>query len=305
MSEVTPNFFLLGANKAGTTSLSYYLSQHPDVFMSEPKEPPFFGAEYDRGMAYYQRTYFRRHAGEKIAGDAATQHLHLPFVATRIAASIHDPLFAVICRNPVERLLSAYWHCVSRGFEFRPIEEVIDTNFRLLTEGQAFETEREAALYARVLKTRGDAGLVQDFCLYLDPGYYAQNIERYRAIFGKNRIKIVFFEDLSANAEAVTNDVLGFLGLTPVSGLDTRKLNQARSRTATRLLDHIATMPGIERIPLHLRTTAKQLIGQILTNRWNIKPPLSPALRRQLVEHYSPHNRRLAALTGRSLDHWS
>ena len=59
-----PTFFLLGASKAGTTSLHYYLAQHPDILMSDPKEPAFFRLEYERGPDWYWRTYFRRYAGQ-------------------------------------------------------------------------------------------------------------------------------------------------------------------------------------------------------------------------------------------------
>ena len=60
-----PNFFLIGTAKAGTTSVHYYLSQHPDVLMSDPKEPLFFQIEYERGLDYYLSTYFRNYAGQK------------------------------------------------------------------------------------------------------------------------------------------------------------------------------------------------------------------------------------------------
>jgi hypothetical protein len=300
-----PNFFLIGANKAGTTSLHYYLSQHPDVSMSNPKEPRFFSAEYDRGFEYYRKTYFREYRGESVLGDAATQHLYLPFVAKRIAASVHEPRFAVICRNPVDRLVSNFWHRTSTGLESRSLEEVIDLNLRLLHEGQAFATEREATLYANVFRDSGGAGLIKDFCFYIEPGYYAQNIEAYRSIFGTERIKILFFEDLEASPEAVTNELLDFLGLTPITLLDARRLNEARSRSAARVVRFFGAMPGIGRIPPRLKTTVKQQISRMLTSRSNTKPPISLAERQQLAAHYRPHNRRLAILTGRSLDHWA
>jgi len=305
MSALMPNFFLIGANKAGTTSLYYYLSQHPDVSMSTPKEPRFFSAEYDRGFEYYRRTYFRQYGGERIIGDAATQHLYLPFVARRIAANIHDPRFTVICRNPVDRVVSNYWHRTSTGLETRSFEEAIDLNLRLLAEGQSFATESEAILYAKVFRDSGDAGLIKDFCFYIEPGCYAQNIDVYRSIFGAERIKILFFEDLEANPEAVTNELLDFLGLTPICFSDAPRLNEARSRSAARVVRFLGTMPGIGRVPLRLKTTVKQQISRMLTHRNNTKPPISPAERQQLAAHYLPHNRRLAELTGRSLEHWA
>jgi hypothetical protein len=66
-----PGDNFLGASKAGTTSLYHYLSEHPDVFMSEPKEPPFFRLEYERGSDYYWQTYFRGYRGEQQIGNAA------------------------------------------------------------------------------------------------------------------------------------------------------------------------------------------------------------------------------------------
>lgn len=272
--------------------------------MSSPKEPRFFSAEFDRGLEYYRKRYFRDYSGEKVVGDAATQHLYLPFVARRIATSTEKPRFAVICRNPVDRLVSNYWHRVSIGLESRSFGEVVDLNLRLLEGGQAFETEHDATLYANVFRRRGDQGLIKDFCFYLEPGYYAQNIEVYRSIFGAERIKILFFEDLHADPEAVTNDLLEFLGLGPVSLPDARRLNEARSRSAARVVRFLGTMPGVDRVSPHLKTSIKQLIGKVLVHGASSKPQISKEERRQLAEHYRLHNRRLSEMTGRSLDHW-
>ena len=305
MSALIPNFFLIGANKAGTTSLHYYLSQHPDVFMSNPKEPRFFSTEYERGFDHYRKAYFRDYGGERVVGDAATQHLYLPFVAERIAASVRDPRFAVICRNPVDRLISNYWHRTTIGLESRSLEEVIDLNLRLLDEGQAFATESDATLYAEVFKDSGDAGLIRKFCFYLEPGYYAQNIDAYRSLFGAERIKVLFFEDLQEDPEAVTNEVLAFLGLPSIALSDARRLNEARSGTAARLVNFLGRLPGIDRMPPRLKTTVKTQIGQLLKGRNDSKPPIDQALRDRLAAHYRPHNHRLAALTGRALDRWA
>jgi hypothetical protein len=112
-----PSFMVLGAGKAGTTSLYYYLAQHPEVFMCSPKEPPFFQTEYELGAEYYWRTHFRGYRGQRHAGEAAHHNLHLPYVTERIAATVPDASFIVLCRNPIERALSAYWHNVTRGVE--------------------------------------------------------------------------------------------------------------------------------------------------------------------------------------------
>ena len=105
-----PTFFILGTSKAGTTSLHHYLAQHPDILMSDPKEPPYFRLEYERGAEYYWRTYYRRWSGQRQVGDGSPQNLYLPFVAPRIAASVPDAKLIVLCRHPVDRAVSAWWH---------------------------------------------------------------------------------------------------------------------------------------------------------------------------------------------------
>jgi hypothetical protein len=85
-----PNFFILGAAKCGTSSLRGYLSRHPEVFMSDPKEPFFFEAEYEKGFDFYWRRYFSDWQGEPAIGEARHRNLFLPYVTKRIAASVPD-----------------------------------------------------------------------------------------------------------------------------------------------------------------------------------------------------------------------
>lgn len=199
------NFFLLGTSKGGTTSLYAYLSEHPAVLMSDPKEPLFFRSEYEKGLEYYASAYFRRYSGQKIVGDAAPQHLYLPYVARRIAESIPDPRFAVICRNPVDRAVSAYWHNVSRGIETRSFDDVIEQNLNRLANGPRFETEDEARLYSKVLNDKGNAELQRRFGFYVEPGHYDELIGHYRSIFGHERVKVLFFEDLATDPQRVAD----------------------------------------------------------------------------------------------------
>ena len=98
---VLPDFFILGAAKAGTTSLFELLKLHPDVFMSSPKEPFFFEYEYEKGLGFYSRTYFRGWNGQKRIGEARVSHLLLPFVPGRIRASRPEARLIAILRDPV------------------------------------------------------------------------------------------------------------------------------------------------------------------------------------------------------------
>jgi Sulfotransferase domain len=298
-----PNFFLVGTAKAGTTSVHYYLSQHPDVLMSNPKEPTFFQTEYERGLDYYFSTYFKNYTGQSIVGDAAPQHLYLPYVARRIHATVPTARLAVICRDPVDRAISAYWQSASRGVETRSFDEVIELNIERMRHGPCFETEEEGAHYAEIAR-KGRVHLQRAFGFYIEPGYYARYIELYQSLFGRDKLRILFFEDLQRDPSGTINQLLDFLGLGPIALQDVNAQNEAVSKSAARIIEFVGGIPAVGRISPHLRTRIKRQIGRVLSGRKKVKLEVSLAARRRLLEHYRPHNRRLAEITGRDLSHW-
>ena len=236
-----PTFMILGAGKAGTTSLYYYLSQHSEIFMSTPKEPPFFQVEYERGPQYYWETYFKGHQQQKHAGEAAHHNLHLPYVTQRIATTVPDARLIVICRNPVERALSAYWHNATRRAEPLSFEDAIAKNLRRLEVGPRFDDEREAKLYQDAVQNPAGDGLA--YTSYVDSGYYATHIERFAARFGRERIKILFFDDLARDAEATTRAVFEYLDLEPIGLKDSAAQNQPMAPGIAKLAGRIAALP--------------------------------------------------------------
>ncbi len=112
-----PSFFVVGAAKSGTTSLHVYLDQHPDIFMSKPKEPFFFEAEYDRGPEYYYRRYFGGWDGQREVGESRHRNLYFPYIPARIHQYNPEALILAILRNPAERAISHWWHWYARGKE--------------------------------------------------------------------------------------------------------------------------------------------------------------------------------------------
>ena len=82
--HLQPSLFVLGAAKSATTALHDYLGQHPDIFMSDPKEPFYFEAEYGLGSAFYFQRYFSNWRGERIVGESRHRNLYLPYVPDRI-----------------------------------------------------------------------------------------------------------------------------------------------------------------------------------------------------------------------------
>ncbi len=128
----SPNFFILGAARYGTTSLYRYMQRHPDVFMSSPKEPKFFEAEWDRGADYYWRRYFSGWGGEPVVGEARPANLFLPYVPERVHRLAPDAKLVVILRDPVQRAYSQWRLARLDGLDPAGFAEAIEDNLASL-----------------------------------------------------------------------------------------------------------------------------------------------------------------------------
>ena len=293
-----PNFFILGAAKCGTTSLYEYLGQHPDVYLSEPKEPTFFDMEYEKGLPYYWSKYFKNWNGETAVGEARPINLFLPFVATRIRESVPDARLIVILRNPVERAMSSWWMDRCHGQERLSFPDAMRVNLENLHVGNVFEGDEGFMRWKSVvspldLRTRS-------IRTYLEIGYYAQQLKRYRSLFPESQLKVVLFDDLRRDAPAVVRELWEFLRvdrtvplgeLLPVNvGITRQMLPIVKFARRTGINDMLPKRIGAR---VHYLTS---VIGS--------KPKMDPATRRGLVEHYEPQVRELEELLGRDLSHW-
>lgn len=196
-----PNFFIVGAAKAGTTSLHAYLSAHPDVCMSTVKEPHFFSSfeakpEFDnfeppiRDPGAYQ-ALFDHAEGRTAIGEASPSYLCDVNAAQRIKAAVPNAKIVISLRNPVERAYSAYLMEFHAGREKLPFE-------------QALEADRR----------RTEKGWGVSFG-YDDLGLYAKQVERYMKVFGHDNVHVLFFEDLIRDTPAVTHQIARFVNVDP------------------------------------------------------------------------------------------
>lgn len=127
-----PTFLVIGAQKAGTTSLHRYLSQHPDVFVAEKKELSFWtDLEYHRGLGWYEEQ-FAPGAGYLALGDVSPQYTAYPWltdVPERVSKFLPGVRLVYLMRNPVERSISNYRYHVALGIEKgRPEEGIFHGN---------------------------------------------------------------------------------------------------------------------------------------------------------------------------------
>jgi Sulfotransferase domain len=294
-----PTVMILGAAKAGTTSLAYYLSQHPDICMSSPKEPFFFEAEYEKGVKFYIENYFSHYKGEVHIGEARHRNLYLGYVPERIKNTLNDPRFIVICRNPTERAISHYLYNYARKTQKVSFEEEIEVNLKRLEKGPYYLDESEAVLYAEILEADKINGTIDQS--YLDSGYYAEQIERYIDLFGKARIKIIFSEDLLHHTQRTVNEIFCFLNISEKI-IDTAQVNKRVNSLVPAIYRFIGNIPGVKYFPAAWRYKTKAIIGKNIKMR---SPVISYKTKEYLVEHFKQHNKNLEELTGRDLSHWN
>ncbi len=192
MCDVWPNFFIVGAGKAGTTSLHSYLGQHPQVFMSPIKEPHFFEAGWEKiGKAGHfvptritgEREYLQlfKEAGEaKAIGEASPSYLFDEEAPFLIKKKVPEAKIIISLRDPIDRAYSQYLHFVRAGAETKPF-------------------------YDALFDELGD--------LYVQPGRYSDQVRRYLEVFGREQVLVLMFEDLKRNPIELLSRVADFLGI--------------------------------------------------------------------------------------------
>lgn len=294
---ILPNFLIIGAGKAGTTSVYHYLRQHPEVFVSPIKEPAFFvweGQSQDlipawrmpvRSLAAYAALFDGvRH--EKAIGEASPTYLVDPRAAARIRHRLPQARLIAILRDPVERAFSSYCMHLRDGRERRSFEQAV----------------------ADELLDWPCRSRIQPHRSYLWYGLYAHHLGPYLTLFERSQLKICLFDDLAADPPGFMRQLFRFLevddGFVPRTAVRYNASGLPQHRLLGPLLNKSALTRTLRRLlPEPLRRRGA-LIQEILRSRQMIKPPVPPELRRRLVALYRSDILALQDLIDRDLARW-
>jgi hypothetical protein len=288
-----PNFFVIGAYKSGTTSLYHYLSQHPQVFVPQLKEPNYFAfADVERSVdssvfrksvktrAEYERL-FQESRNFVAIGDVSPEYMTSPSAARAIKRSVPEARLIAILRNPVERAYSDYLMYRRDGKE------------QMTDFAKALEAQPERA--SRFDPTG----------FYVSTGFYGEQLARYYDVFPAARIKVYQLEDLQSSATRTLSHMFDFLGVESTfapKDLDIYNRSGVTSNylvnTLFRYKSHVAPLARLL-VPKRLRAIVRQKIEAGLS-----KPPLLPEVRQMLIETYRADVHRLEQLTGQSFRNW-
>ena len=283
-----PNFLIIGAQKAGTTSLYHYVRDHPQVFMSRPKEPDFFIAErnWARGREWYVGLFDG--ATDAVAiGEASVCYTMDPTYAgvpARISGMVPEARLIYVVREPVERMRSEYLHLRYLRKRFPKIEpEHLPIRRALLEHPQ-----------------------------YLWSSRYAHQIERFLEYFPRERLLVIVAEDLRDRRRETLRRVLTFLRVDPdwepeALGEEFNRTGETSRRTPeARRLDRI---PGFRRaiaaVPLGVKRGLAPRLGLLDAGEKQLaKGGVSDDLRERLERELREDVHRLHEYIRPPFDGW-
>lgn len=242
-----PNFFIIGANKAGTTSLHYYCSQHPDIFMSAAKEPMFFTSKKpshnqtaiasdqkiinrsDASISYHGffslQDYLElfKSATEPLRGESSTNYLFYPDTAMWIRKINPDSKIIAILRDPIDRAVSDFeFQTRVNKSEKRTFSQAINDDLN----GRIDPNHKELVL--------GNLSTPPGRYLYL--GLYGSQISRYKEYFPDNQLFIADYEEYDKDTHKFMKKIYSFLGVDDFKP-DTSRFNVSSPKKAKPPLD--------------------------------------------------------------------
>jgi hypothetical protein len=195
-----PSFLVLGAQKAGTTSLFDMISGSPTVSPPRTKEIGFFDRYYDLGMDWYRANF---PSGAACTGEATPDYLYLDEARQRIANDLpRSTKFIILLRQPTKRLISHYFHARRIGYEQLPIEKAL-----------ALEAERIGRLGNELAGNPLEERSFRSAYSYFDRGLYAEQISKWFENFPRENFFIETTEELIKDSDAVYRNVCRHLGI--------------------------------------------------------------------------------------------
>ena len=314
-----PNFFIVGAPKCGTTAMTYYLMQHPEIYMAmrvppksqlkrfaqkeaeillpKVKELHFFGSDLEfRTPRMSQKEYLSYFDGvvdEKRIGEVSIWYLYSRMAVREIKAFNPDADIIIMLRNPVELMYSQYGQMVYRGYE-----AILDFESALQAESERKQGRRLPDMIPLI-----------DALFYREIVQFTSQVKRYLDIFGRERVHIIIFDDLKADTAAVYRETLRFLGVDESFKADLKVVNSSK-RVRNRRIDNF-----IRRPPVWLKCTVKVLTPRFfrrklvhLFSKLNIenkpRPPMDPELNERLRAEFAGEVKQLGQLIDRDLTFW-
>jgi GrpB-like predicted nucleotidyltransferase (UPF0157 family) len=280
-----PNFFIVGAPRCGTASMYAYLKQHPEIYVSVDKEPHFFGSDLtlQPGTIREEDLYLQLFAGagdRPRLGEASVWYLSSERAPHEIRAYVPEAKIVILLRSPQHMAYSLYSLYTRTG------------NEDLSTFEEALAAEPERRRGSRI----PPGAYFPEGLLYTDAARYAEKVERYFEVFGRENVLCLIFDDFVRDTAAVYRKTLEFLGVDPgfEAELDPQRANQQVRMMAIRQLRQLPP-------ELLKRIRFKEMKQHDRGPRQPLTEETAVRLRRLFAEDVA----RLGTLLGRDLSAWT
>lgn len=284
-----PNFLIIGPPRSGTTWMYEAFAAHPDVYMSPKKEIKFFYApNYARGLDWYER-FFAAAGNARWRGEATPNYLDSEESPVLIHRHLPDAHLFCCLRDPIDRLLSHYFH-------------------RLNLEKWDLQIDVDQALADPPTKLT-------------EPGFYGRHLSRYLEFFPQERLHILFFDDLRVDAGQFAREMYGRLGIDTsflppgvTAAVNPRKTIKPSGTVRRKVYEqlHLLARASYQRLAATLPPSSVETVRRALPIRRLFdmlreeqpKAKLTLDTHRRLAELYRNDVGVVQRLTGRRLDHW-
>jgi hypothetical protein len=317
-------FLVIGAPKAGTTSLFEYIRLHPQIHMPAEKEVYFFNIDrnYRRGLAWYLNTVLRHAPPGSVCGEATTEYMSgAPYtddesdpalgsidraaleevIPRRIKQALPEVKLICVLRDPVKRAYSHYRMMVLSRVESRSFEETVDQ----LIDPVALER-------TRVARTRTNG--------YIVNGEYARLLAGFLRVFPREQLEVIFSDELAERPAETLANLFEFVGVAHDFVPDNVNTRYRAAAVKPRIpgLNLVAWQANMARVAQAralwhaLPTKVRDLIDSAynvanyrveMWNAWRgtVSEDIEPAVREQLIAHYRADSEALAEMLGREI----
>lgn len=301
---MTPNLFIIGAPKTGTTALAQYLSEHPRVFFSNPKEPFYLCTDYphlkeqhfletdDDYLALFEKADPAQH---KVIGEGSTNYLRSAEAVKNALKLNPEAKFIAMLRNPVQ---------VAHAFH---MEELFARN----------EDEPDFEKAWRLQESRRAGQNIPPFCRapeflqYGEIALFSDQIRRFMETVPEGQRLILLQDDLKADTGAVYRQALAFLNLPDDGRTEFPVLNSSHTHRSELIARMVLSPPKVLAGPVWalrgwLRRTKPPAIEKLKAylRKDSKRTPLSPAFEAELYRFFHDDVVELESLLGRDLSGW-
>ena len=296
-----PNVFIVGAARSATTSIVGHLKFHSEVYIPGKKEPGYYATFFfkrprkgkgdekaDSRVIKTWDDYVQLYSVDReyqVRIDASTEYLYYPKAAEMIKGDCQDAKIIICLRHPVERAYSAYNYMVLRERETLSFE-------------QALEQDNMRQDYECIWR-------------YFNGGLYYEAVKHYIDVFGKDNVKIVFFENFTKDVQNEMNEIFEFIGVEPINiqaDVVFNKSGKVEYPKIYRWVNRLITGKSILKrfyqkvTPKHKRRVIIEKVKGLLLKR---KQPINADTRKKLLDAYNEDIEKLSSYLDIDLSHWS